>query len=58
MQKNPHKYRILTADKRYVNAGTGLNSWFTLEQAREKVNREAGEIIVLHDGMNILGEIL
>lgn len=58
MQKNPYKYRILTADKRYVNAGTGLNSWFTLEQAREKVNREAGEIIVEHNGMDILWEVL
>jgi hypothetical protein len=54
--QNPYKYRILTEDKRYVNAGTGLNSWFTLEEAREKV--KPGQMIVLHDGVNILGEVL
>jgi hypothetical protein len=54
--QNPYKYRILSADKRYVNAGTGLNSWFTLEEAREKV--QTGQMIVEHDGVNILGEVL
>ena len=56
MKTNPYKYRILTEDKRYVNAGTGLNSWFTLEEARATVKH--GQMIVLHDGMRILGEVL
>jgi hypothetical protein len=52
------KYRILTADKKILNAGTGLDSWFTLEKARQLVNYEKGEIIIEHDGVNILWEIL
>lgn len=51
------KYRIKKADGRYLNAGTGLDSWFTLETARQLVNREAGEIIVENDGMNDLWEV-
>ena len=51
------KYRILTADRKFLNAGTGLDSWFTLEQARKIVNYEAGQQIVEHDGVNILWEI-
>lgn len=51
------KYRILKADKTFLNAGTGLDSWFTLEQAREIVNYENGETIIEHNGIDILWEI-
>ena len=52
------KYRIRKVDGRFLNAGTGLDSWFTLENARKIVNYEKGEIIVESDGVNILWEIL
>ena len=51
-------YRILHADRTIMNAGTGLDSWFTLETARNLVNYEAGQMIYEHDGMNLLWEIL
>jgi hypothetical protein len=53
--KNP--YRILNADRTIMNAGTGLDSWFSLDQARKLVNYEAGQMIYQHDGMNLLWEI-
>lgn len=40
------------------NAGTGEDSWFTLQKARSLVNYEIGQRIVEHDGVNILWEIL
>jgi hypothetical protein len=52
------KYRILRSNKTFLNAGTGLDSWFTLEQARNKVNYDKKEMIVEHDGVNILWEVL
>lgn len=55
--KSKIRYRILNEDKTYLNAGTGLDSWFSLDKARELVNYEIGQIIVEHDGMNILWEI-
>jgi hypothetical protein len=51
------KYRILTKDLRILNAGTDLPSWFTLEKARKIVNRDKGEAIIEHDGINILWEV-
>lgn len=51
------KYRILRSNGTYLNAGTGIDSWFTLDRARELVNREKGEIIVEHDGVNVLWEV-
>lgn len=51
------RYRIRKADGRFLNAGTGEDSWFTLEKARELVNYEKGETIVEHDGVNVLWEI-
>jgi hypothetical protein len=33
--KSQHKYRIKKPCGRFVNAGTGLPSWFTLDQARK-----------------------
>ena len=44
-------YRIKNADGTYLNAGTDLNSWFTIDQARKIVNREIGQKIVMHTGM-------
>ncbi len=52
------KYRIINSDKTILNAGTGLNSWFFLEDAREIVDYSKGQKIVEHDGMDILWEIL
>jgi hypothetical protein len=53
--KNP--YRIKRKNGTFLNAGTGENSWFSLEDARKKVNREAGEKIVESDGLNVLWEV-
>ena len=39
-------YRIKRANGTYLNAGTGLNSWFTLEKARSIVDYSKGEKIV------------
>lgn len=52
------RYRIQWADATFLNAGTGLDSWFTLEDARKLVNYELGQRIVESDGVNILWEIL
>jgi hypothetical protein len=40
-----YKYRVLTADRKIKFTGTVEGSWFTLDQARQKVNRELGEMI-------------
>lgn len=50
------KYRIQNENGTFLNAGTGLESWFTLEDARKIVSE--GQIIVEHDGVNVLWEIL
>ena len=52
------KYRIQKANGTFLNAGTGLNSWFTLEGARGLVNYSDGQRIVEHDGVSVLWEIL
>lgn len=52
------KYRIQNSDGRFYNAGTGRDSWFTLEDARKIVNYEKGQRIIESDGVNILWEIL
>jgi hypothetical protein len=49
------KYRIKNKNGTFHNAGTGLDSWFTLEQAREIVSED--QIIIESDGVNILWEI-
>lgn len=38
--KSQHKYRIKKPCGRFVNAGTGLPSWFTLDQARKLVKSD------------------
>lgn len=52
-----YKYRIRSEDGRFKNAGTGRNSWFNLEEARNLVNYSAGEAIVEHDGVDVLWEV-
>ncbi len=55
--KNP--YRIITKEGKIKYVGTGENSWFSIEEARLKVNRSNGEKIVMSDGVNIFpGEVL
>jgi hypothetical protein len=43
-------YRIHTADRKIKYAGTGLDSWFTLDQARQKVDPSRGEKIYQYSG--------
>ena len=52
------KYRIQNADGTFLNAGTGEDSWFTLEDARALVNYEIEQRIVESDGFYILWETL
>lgn len=52
------KYRIQNKNGTFLNAGTGNESWFTLEDARKLVNYNEGQRIVEHNGVNILWEIL
>jgi len=40
------EYRIQLKDSKFKFAGTGVNSWFSLEEARKKVNYSNGERIV------------
>jgi hypothetical protein len=56
--KNPVRFRIENQDGRLFRAGTGLDSWFTLEKARELCDYNKGQRIVESDGVNILWEIL
>lgn len=56
--KNLTKYKIRNQDGTFLNNGTDLPSWFTLEQARSIVNYAIGQMIVEHDGVNVLWEIL
>ena len=56
--KSEYKYRIQNADGTFLNAGTGLDSWFCLERARELVNYKIGQRIIESDGVNVLWEIL
>lgn len=50
-------YKIQNADGTIYNAGTDRGSWYTLEEARETVDYEAGQRIVEHNGAGILWEI-
>lgn len=52
------KYRIQNSDGTIFNAGTGNDSWFTLEDARKLVDYSKGQRIVESNGVNILWEIL
>jgi len=52
------RYRIKTAEGKIKFTGTDEPSWFTLEKARKIVNYDAGEMIIEHDGVDILWEVL
>ena len=60
--KTTHKiktgYRIQNEDRTFLNAGTDLGSWFSLEEAKKTVNYNIGQRIVEHDGMRVIWEIL
>lgn len=49
LSKKDIKYRILTKDRKIKYAGTGRDSWFTLEKAKSLVNRKNGEMIYEFD---------
>ena len=51
-------YRIERKDKTLLNAGTGRPSWFTLERARELVDRARGQRIIESNGGRTLWEVL
>ena len=51
------KYRIQTSEGKILFAGTGKDSWFTLDQARKIVDYDKGQRIIESDGVNILWEI-
>jgi hypothetical protein len=55
--KSAVRYRIQNQDETFHNAGTGLDSWFTLEVARKTVNYDKGQRIVEHNGVEILWEV-
>ncbi len=56
--KNGIKYRIQNEDGTFLNAGTGRDSWFTLDYARKTVNYKIGQRVVQSDGVRILWEVL
>lgn len=56
--KREYKYKIKNADGTYLNNGTGMQSWFSLEEARKIVNYSIGQQIREHDGVNDLWEVL
>lgn len=51
-------YRIQNEDGTFLNAGTDLDSWFTLDEAHKKVRYDTGQRIVECDGVNVLWEVL
>jgi hypothetical protein len=56
--KKTANYRIQNANGTILNAGTGLDSWFTLEAARKLVSYELGQRIIESDGVSILWEVM
>ena len=51
-------YRVQNENGTFHNAGTGMDSWFTLEAARSIVRYEDGQRIIESDGTSILWEVL
>ncbi len=49
-------YRIKKVNGTLLNAGTDMPSWFTLEMARNTVNRSKGQIIIIHNGEREVAE--
>ena len=54
--KDKVEYRIEKQDGTIKYTGTGEDSWFTIEEARLKVDYSKGERIVMSDGVHILCE--
>ena len=52
------RYKILNADRTVYNVGTVEGSWFTLEEARARVDYSKGQMIYECDGVNMLWEVL
>ena len=55
--KNKNSYRIIKKDGKILNAGTGIDSWFNLTDARKLVDYDNEQKIIESDGINILWEI-
>lgn len=55
--KIKYTYRIKNSNGTFLNAGTGLPSWFNLEQARKIVDYNKGQIIIESDGVHQLWEV-
>ncbi len=51
------KYRIKNKDGTIFNAGTGRDSWFSLDDARNLVDYDRGQTIIETDGVNTLWEV-
>jgi hypothetical protein len=51
-------YRILNTDGTYLNAGTGNDSWFFMREALDIVNESIGQIVVEHNGISVVCEIV
>ncbi len=52
-----YKLRILNSDGTILNANTDLNSWFSVNEARELCNYEIGQRIFRHNGERFCEEI-
>ncbi len=50
-------FRIETASRKIKFAGTGENSWFTLDKARKLVDYSKGERIIESNGVETLWEV-
>jgi hypothetical protein len=51
------RYRIQNQGGTFHNAGSGQDSWYTIEVARTTVNYSIGQRIEESDGVDILWEV-
>jgi len=56
MNKNKWSFRISRKDGSVKYAGTGEDSWFDIEDARDKTNYSKGEKIYSYFNCNKVGE--
>lgn len=55
--KMKQEHRIQLANGTFLNAGTGEPSWFTIDEARQVVDRSAGQIILwFYKNYYLIGE--
>jgi hypothetical protein len=53
------RYKIMNKhDRTFLNSGTDKPSWFSLEDARKIVDYDKGQIVVEHNGQDVLWEVL